>query len=114
MLVLFSQVCSVILATIAISKSYVDFRARRESLQMFFLWTFTWTSIVIVAVFPSIIDFLIKTGAETGTGRVLGMALVFLFFLLYRVYVKLERLEQQITMLVQEIALGVKEKPSSR
>jgi len=39
------------------------------------------------------------------------MALVFLFFLLYRVYVKLERLEQKITALVQELALGVKVKP---
>lgn len=113
MVVLFSQIFSVILATITISKSYVDFRARRESLQMFVLWTITWTAIVVVALFPSIVNLLIIPGS-VGIGRFLGMALVFMFFLLYRVYVKLERLEQQITALVQEIALGMRDKPNTK
>ena len=112
MFVLVSQIFSVILAVITVSKSYVDFRARRESLQMFVLWAITWASIVLVALFPSIVDVLTKDGGQAGIGRVLGMALVFLFFLLYRVYVKLERVEQQITALVQEIALGEREKPN--
>ena len=117
MFVLFSQIFSLILATITISKSYVDFRARRESLPMFVLWTLTWTTIVVVALFPSIVDVLLVPGGQAGQagiGRFLGMALVFLFFLIYRVYVKLERLEQQITTLVQEIALGTREKSKSK
>ena len=114
MVVLFSQIFSLILAAITISKSYVDFRARRESLQMFVLWTITWTAIIVVALFPSIVNLLIVPGGQVGIGRFLGMALVFMFFLLYRVYVKLERLEQQITTLVQEIALGVKDKPNTK
>ena len=114
MFVLFSQIFSLILAAITISKSYVDFRARRESLQMFVLWTLTWVAIVVVALFPSIVDVLTVRGGQAGIGRFLGMALVFLFFLLYRIYVKLERLEQQITILVQEIALGVRGTPNSK
>ena len=114
MFVLFSQIFSLILAAITVSKSYVDFRARRESLQMFVLWTLTWTTIVVVALFPSIVDVLLVRGGQAGIGRFLGMALVFMFFLIYRVYVKLERLEQQITTLVQEIALGAQEKSKSK
>ena len=33
------------------------------------------------------------------------MALVFVFFVVYRMYVKLERLEQTLTKTVQDIAL---------
>jgi hypothetical protein len=104
MLVFISQAFSLILAIIAISKSYVDFRARRESLQMFVLWTLMWSGIVFVAIVPQSIDLLLG-GSSAGVGRFLGMALVFVFFLLYRVYARVERLEQKITLLVQEVAL---------
>ena len=113
MFVLISQAFSLVLAIIAISKSYVDFRARRESLQMFVLWTLTWAAIVFVALVPRSIDMLLG-GSSAGVGRFLGMAVVFVFFLLYRVYVRVERLEQKITTLVQEVALREDLKPGAK
>ena len=102
-----AQIFSVLLAAIVVSKSYVDFRARRESLQMFMFWLLTWTGIMFVALRPTIIDYLIVVfgGQRTGIGTVLGMGLVFLFFLLYRIYVRLERIEQTLVKTVQDIAL---------
>jgi hypothetical protein len=106
MFVVFSQIFSIVLAGVAISKSYVDFRARRESVQMFLLWTVTWIGIVAVALFPAIVDSLIAIGGgRVGIGTFLGMALVFLFFLMYRMYVRLERTEQKLTLVVQDLAL---------
>ena len=106
MIVLISQIFSLVLALIVISKSYVDLRSRRESLPMFVVWTLTWTAIVAVALFPSLIDVLLRgSTAGTGIGRILGMGVVFEFFLLYRVYTRVERLEQKIAALVQEVAL---------
>lgn len=107
MFVLASQIFSVLLAFIVISKSYVDFRSRAESLPMFIFWVFTWTTIVIVALFPSIVDILISSfgSGRAGLGTVFGMALVFLFFVVYRMYVKLERIEQNLTRTIQELAL---------
>lgn len=105
MFVIASKIFSILLATIAVSKSYVDFRARVESLQMFIFWVFTWTAIVLVALFPSIVDFLLSFGGRTGLGTFFGMALVFLFFVVYRMYVKLERIEQKLTRTIQELAL---------
>lgn len=113
MLVVISQIFSLFLAVVAISKSYVDFRARRESLQMFVLWTLMWAGIVFVALVPSVIDVLLG-GSNAGVGRFLGMALVFLVFLVYRIYAKVERLEQKITALVQEIALRETFKPRAK
>jgi small membrane protein len=104
MFVLISQVFSLVLALVAISKSYVDFRARRESLQMFVLWTLTWMGIVIVALFPGIIDVFLG-GSRRGIGTFFGMAGVLMFFLLYRVYARVVRLERRISILVQEAAL---------
>ena len=106
MFLLFSKIFSIVLAGVAISKSYVDFRARKESVQMFLLWTVTWIAVVVVALFPSIVDFLIELGGgRIGVGTFLGMALVFNLFLVYRVYVRMEALQQKMTMIVQELAL---------
>lgn len=115
MLVLLSQIFSIALAGIAFSKSYVDFRAGRESLRMFLLWTVTWSGIVVVALFPTIVDFLIAYlgSGSVGLGRFLGMALVFLFYLVYRVDAKLERLEQSIAELVREVALKGEWRPGT-
>jgi hypothetical protein len=113
MFVVISQVFSLFLAVVAISKSYVDFRSRRESLQMFVLWTLMWAGIVFVALVPSVVD-VVLGGSNAGVGRLLGMALVFVVFLLYRVYAKVERLEQKITALVQEIALRDPLKPRAK
>ena len=67
----------------------------------------TWIGIVLVALFPTIVDVLINVGGgSAGIGTFLGMALVFLFFLVYRMYVRIEVLEQKLTLTIQEMALG--------
>ncbi len=106
MFVIAAQVFSVLMAIIAISKSYVDFRGKVESFGVFLFWFLTWLSIVIVALFPSIIARLIAAGGgQAGLGTFFGMVIVFLFFLVYRVYVRLKRVEQNLTATVREMAL---------
>ncbi len=79
MVLVIGRLFAVVLAGIAISKSYVDFRSGRESVQMFLLWTVTWLGIVVVALFPSIIDTVLAVGGgNAGVGTFLGIALVFL------------------------------------
>ena len=107
MLPIFVKFFSVALAVIAISQSYVDFRARAESLQMFLLWALTWITIVVVALFPSIVDIILAysgSGRE-GLGTFFGMGLVFVLFVVYRIYGKLERVEQNLTKTIQKLAL---------
>ena len=107
MFIIVAKVFSILLAAISVSKSYVDFRARVESVQMFVFWLFTWTMIVLVALFPAIVDVLLASSVSgrAGLGTVFGMGLVFLFFVVYRIYVKLERVEQKLTKMIQELAL---------
>jgi len=102
-----SQVFSIILAAVAITKSYLGFRAKVESLQIFLFWVAAWLAIVVVALFPSIVDAAIANfgSGRGGLGTVFGMGLVFLFFVVYRIYLKLERIEQNLTKTIQEIAL---------
>jgi len=105
--VLVSQIFSILLAAVAITKSYLGFRAKVESLQIFVFWVVAWLAIVVVALVPSIVDQAIAHfgGGRAGLGTFFGMALVFLFFIVYRMYLKLERIEQNLTKTIQELAL---------
>ena len=107
MFVIVSKIFALILAVTVFAKSYLDFRSRTESLRVFLFWTITWASIVVIALFPSIIDAIISFagGGRAGLGTFFGMAIVFLFFIVYRVYVKIGRIEQKLTMTIQELAL---------
>jgi small membrane protein len=103
---LIPKLLAVVLAIIVVSKSYIDFRSRVESLQLFLFWAFMWALIVTTALFPNIVDVVIGYfGRGTGVGTFLGMAVVLLFFLVYRIYAKLERLEHILTKAIQETAL---------
>jgi len=42
---------------------------------------------------------------RAGLGTFFGMGLVFLYFVVYRIYVKIERIEQNLTKTIQELAL---------
>ena len=102
-----AKIFAILLAGIAVSKSYVDLKARKESLQMFLFWLVAWTAIVLVALFPWIVDILINQfgGGRTGLGTFFGMGLVFLFFVVYRLYIKLERIEHTLIKTIQDMAL---------
>ena len=106
MFLLIARIFAIVLALVAISKSYVDFRSRRESPQMFLLWTLIWIGIVFVGMFPDLVAALVSAGGgSAGIGTFLGMVIVFLFFLVYRMYVRIEVLEQKLTVVVRELAL---------
>lgn len=66
-----------------------------------------WIAVIVIALFPQIIIILIeKTGGErTGIGTIFGISLVFLFFVIYRIYLKAQRIEQQLQKLVRDMAI---------
>ena len=73
---------------------------------MFLLWTLIWIGIVIVAMFPAVVATLVSAGGgSVGIGTFLGLVIVFLFFLVYRMYVRMDAIQQKLGVVVQEIAL---------
>ena len=107
MILLISRVFALLFATIVISKGVVDYKNKNESLTMTVFWTATWLVITTIAFFPSIIDSAIELagGSRTGLGTVLGIAIIFVLFVSYRVYVKANRIEKQVNQLAKTLAL---------
>ncbi len=102
-----TKIFAIILAIFVISKSFYDFRKKRESIVMFLFWTISWLFIVYVALKPSIFYQLASSMSDqnVGLGTFVGLAFIALFFVTYRVYMKAHRLEQQIRDIVMKIGI---------
>lgn len=104
MILIFARIIAVVFALLVISKSFLSYKQRQESRTMFIFWSATWLMIVAVAAFPSLPD-LILGRARVGVGTVLSVGLLFVYFVLYRVYTKAERNEQRLHALIRGLAV---------
>lgn len=106
-MMILAKVFASILGVIVISRSIIDYKSRRESLFMTLFWIVVWVIILAIAYYPMIVDFFIQKfgGQRTGIGTVLGMAIAFLLFISYRVYVKANRVEKAMGKIIRELSL---------
>lgn len=106
---IFVKLLALIVAGTILSKTYFDFKKKRETLSMFLFWTITWLAVAVFAIWPELYFKAEKFlgGFGLGAGTFLGLVFVFILFISYRVYVKAHRLERQLRDLVMK--LGLKE-----
>ena len=106
------KVIALLFALLVTIKSYLAYRQHQESLVMFLFWTVTWLAIITFAFFPQLID-LVLGQQNVGVGSFIGVALVFVYFVVYRVYVKADRIEKRFNDIVRQGALkGIPPKKS--
>ena len=106
MLILFAQVFAIFFSILVIAKSYLSLKQHRESVVMTLFWSVTWLGIVVIALYPDLIDKLLgKAGNRAGTGTILAIGLIFIYFVIYRIYVKADRIEKKLNNIVRSLAI---------
>lgn len=108
-----AKIFVVVLAILAVSKSYISYREKKESLAMVIFWTFSWVVINVVAFSPAAVGFLLNDlGGRAGIGTILGLGMVFIYFIVYRVYVKADRIEKQLNKVIRYSAINTHRRKS--
>ena len=107
MFISITKIFALTLGLIVIIKTYLDYRKKEETFQMFLLWTLLWITIIILAFSPWLISktILLIGERKVSIGKIVGMGFIFIFFVIYRVYVKAHRLEKNMNKLIRKIAL---------
>lgn len=106
-MVLFTKIIAVLFALMVIFKTFHDYKKKQENVVMFLFWTIAWILIAYVALKPALFyTFVTHLSSEKiGMGTFVGIAFIFLFFIVYRVYIKANRLERQIKDIVMKIGI---------
>jgi hypothetical protein len=82
------------------------YRQRKIGLVVFLLWFFFWSGIEVVILFPkSTVDIAHLVGIGRGTDLALYLSVMLIFYLLFRMYVRLEQMNREITQIVRAVAL---------
>jgi len=99
------QIIIVIFALFAFSRSLLRIRDKTISKSEFIFWSCLWLSIIVVALLPETISYFSESlGIEKGLNLIIYASIIFLFYLVFRLYVKIEKNNQNLTKIVREIA----------
>ena len=109
------QIILGILFALGIIKTIRRFRAHEISWQAMLMWLLLWAAGIVVVIEPNA-TFRIAwiLGVQRGADIVVYAALTVIFFALFRLLVKVERLEKEITTLNRTLALRESSKVESK
>lgn len=100
------QIFVVAFAVFAISRAVLRFKDKKISALSFGLWCAVWIAAIVVVIVPSTSFFFANLlGIQRGADFVVYVSIVVLFYLLFRLYVKIDGTEQNVTKLVKELAI---------
>ncbi len=107
------QVLIVLFAIFAISRTIRQFRGGALTLMWLMVWVLLWLAVGAVTLMPQTTDVIAtKLGVGRGVDVVMYVSLIALFYLVFRLFTKIEDVEREITRLVRKLALEDKDKDS--
>lgn len=109
------KVFIIIVALFAISRAVLRFKDKKISGQGLVFWVSLWILAVIFAFAPHGVSYLAElVGIQRGTDFIVYLSIIVLFYMFFRIYVKFEGIEQNITKLTREIAIKGAEKGNDK
>lgn len=100
------QVIAAIFVLFAISRAYLRFKERKLSSVSFFFWNVVWVVGIFLIFIPDLTTRIANLlGIGRGVDVVLYASIVTLFYLIFRIYIKVEDTQRQITQVVRKVAL---------
>lgn len=93
-------------ALFALSRSYLRFRDKTIGAPQLVAWVVIWATVVYFVFNPHQSDAIAKSlGVQNGANAFFALAIVALFYSVFRLYAKLDRQNKQIATLVRKLAL---------
>lgn len=100
------QFLIIILIILILIKTTANFKKNRISLPTFLFWLTLWLVILIIALLPQVTGFLAKfLGVKRGVDAIIYLSIISIFFILFRIVIRLEKMKQEITEIVRHLTL---------
>ena len=100
------QYIGIIIGILGIIYTFIRFRENKMSPGMLLIWGVIWIILIALSIFPAGTGyFAALTGIGRGLDVILILGLIGCYYLIFRIYNMIENIEQEITLLVREMAL---------
>ena len=103
------QIIAIIFALFALSRATLRLKDKSINNLQFMFWGLIWTIVIVVAFIPNITSSISQIfGIGRGMDLVVYVSIALLFYLMFRLYIKMDKLDRNITKVVRKIALKKK------
>ena len=103
------QIIIILFALFALSRAVLRFKDGQITKGELSFWSLLWITLIIVTFVPKVIGFISRLlGIGRPVDAVIYAAIIVLFYLVFRIYVKLESIDQDITAVVRKVTLRKK------
>ncbi len=100
------QIIIILFGLFAFSRTFLRFKESKINRFSFLFWSVVWISVIIVAIIPATTRIFTKiSGVGRGVDFLVYTSIIILFYLVFKLYVKIEKIEQEITEIVKNISL---------
>ena len=109
---MYIQIITIIFVIILLSRVAAKLKRREITLNESLFWGLLWLAVGIVVLYPRLTDKLaLAIGLQTAHGidLVVYVAVAVVFYLVFRVFVRLEKIEREITKIIRHLAIRDKQ-----
>jgi len=100
------KIILILFVLFAVMKVALRYRDKIISLQELILWTIFWFSVAFLVLFPEVTSYAANwVGVGRGVDLVIYIAILILFYLMFRALSKLDKVEKDVTRVVRKAAL---------
>ncbi len=104
-----------IISVVMIVKTSGKFRGRNVRYYENIFWLLVWAFLGVVAIVPEITSYLATwVGVGRGADLVIYASTIALFYMLFKIFVRLEKMERDMTKIVRKIAIEYIDEDSSK
>lgn len=100
------QIIGLLVVAFGILRALISFKNHKISAKWLVFWLVVWSGVGVIAFIPGIAS---RISEPLGVGRGIDLlvygSILFIFYMIFRIYLRLEALEHNITRLVREIAI---------
>lgn len=109
------QLVAAVFTIFALSRAYLRFKERKLSSFAFIFWMLIWLLGSLAILFPETTTKVARlVGIGRGVDALLYGSVVVIFYLIFRIYIKIEDTQKQITELTRKFALRKYIKPRKK
>jgi hypothetical protein len=100
------QIILILFIFFVITKVALRYKDKIISLQEFVLWTIFWFMVGFVVILPETTSLIANiVGVGRGVDLVIYISVLILFYLAFRILVRLDKIEKDITKIVRSVSL---------
>jgi hypothetical protein len=100
------QIILIVFILFALSRAWLRYREGKIKRLEFLFWLIIWVSAIVAVAAPRAIGFVSQAfGIGRPADLILYVAVILLFYLVFRIYVFIDALQEDTTRLVREIAI---------